>query len=266
MSGPGIVATSGRKTAGKITSGGAVRASKIVTITTTTAHGLGQGQQVLISDVPDKSFNGRFAIKQVPSSTTFTYFQNAVDATSGPGAVSTPGGCSYKRSAVFQVLDQAFVQPSTAGASLRSGKAPTSDVTLDMWTEVMNEAEQDVKDEAKDKARASRQASQGLGQNRSSRLAAVSAKNRNKLANGLLIMHRQLDPDFYPEPNTPRRLHRPQRQLVSPGPPSSVWSQKRYRRVTYSRRQINWAPAALPAMARFLESAATMNQIHVIWG
>jgi len=216
-SGPGIVATAGRDPAGKITNGGAVRASKIVTITTATAHVLVKGQQVLISDVPDKSFNGRFAIKKVPSATTFTYSQNDVDATSGPGTVSTPGGSSYKRSGVFQVLDQAFVQPAkrSAGASLKSGKVPTGNVTLDMWTEVMNEAERDVTVDAKDIARAQGKPRKDWDKIGAAAWAATSSKNRNKLANGLLVMHRQLDPDFYPEPNTTDSTSAPTAKTVS---------------------------------------------------
>jgi hypothetical protein len=201
-SGPGIVATAGRDPVAKIASDGAVRASNIVTIQTTTDHKLGPGQQVLISGVSDKSFNGRFVIKTA-STTTFTYSQKGADATSGPGTVSTPGGSSYKRSAAWQVIDQAFLQPSkgTAGASLRAGKAPTSDVVLDMWVEMMNEAERDVGDEAIGKARAQGKPRKDWDTIAKAAWTAVSAKDRNKLANGLLVMHRQLDPDFYPEPN-----------------------------------------------------------------
>jgi hypothetical protein len=101
------------------------------------------------------------------------------------------------------VVDQAFLQPSkgAAGASLRAGTAPTSDVVLDMWAEMMNEAERDVRIEAKDKARAQGKPRKDWDKIATAAWAAVSAKNRNLLANGLLVMHRQLDPDFYPEPN-----------------------------------------------------------------
>src|SRR5437879_5427203 len=68
-------------------SNGAVRASNIVTITTTSPHGLTQGQTVVISGVTDTNFNGTFIIASVPSTTTFTYSQIGADATSGNGSV-----------------------------------------------------------------------------------------------------------------------------------------------------------------------------------
>ena len=70
-------------------SSGAVRAANVVTITTTSPHGLGTGQSVTISGVSDSSFNGTFTIAAVPSKTTFTYAQTDPDATSGGGIVST---------------------------------------------------------------------------------------------------------------------------------------------------------------------------------
>ena len=72
-----------------IASNGAVRASGVVTITTTSPHGLSTGQSVTISAVSDKSFNGTFTVATVPSTTTFTYAQTgSSDATSGSGTVS----------------------------------------------------------------------------------------------------------------------------------------------------------------------------------
>ncbi len=72
-----------------VSGNGAVRAANVVTITTTSAHGLSASQVVTISGVSDTSFNGTFAIATVPSSTTFTYAQTAADATSGGGSVTT---------------------------------------------------------------------------------------------------------------------------------------------------------------------------------
>jgi tetratricopeptide (TPR) repeat protein/ankyrin repeat protein len=70
-------------------SNGAVRATNVVTITTTSPHGLGAGQAVTISGVSDSSFNGTFTIATVPSTTAFTYAQTGPAATSGGGTVST---------------------------------------------------------------------------------------------------------------------------------------------------------------------------------
>src|SRR6266581_1558088 len=71
-----------------IASNGAARATNVVTVTTTMAHGLTAGQTVVIAGVADTSFNGTFTISTVPSTTTFTYAQTGTNATSGGGTVS----------------------------------------------------------------------------------------------------------------------------------------------------------------------------------
>jgi len=75
---------------------GAVRAANVVTITTTSAHGLSVGQGVTISGVADTSFDGTFVVCGpptagciTPTTTTFTYQQIAPPATSGGGTVGT---------------------------------------------------------------------------------------------------------------------------------------------------------------------------------
>lgn len=72
-----------------ITGTGAVRASNVVTITTTAAHNLVVGEPVTIAGVTDTSFNGLFTIASVPSTTTFTFSQAGSNATSGNGTVTT---------------------------------------------------------------------------------------------------------------------------------------------------------------------------------
>jgi len=64
---------------------GAVRASNVVTITTTASHGANPGDYVTIAGVTDSSFNGSFYIASTPAPTTFTYAQTATDAGSGAG-------------------------------------------------------------------------------------------------------------------------------------------------------------------------------------
>lgn len=71
-------------------SGGAVRSANVVTITTTSAHGLSVGQSVTISGVTDSSFNGAFTVTSTPSGTAFAYSQAGPNATSGSGTVSAP--------------------------------------------------------------------------------------------------------------------------------------------------------------------------------
>jgi YVTN family beta-propeller protein len=71
-----------------IASNGAVRAANVATITTTAAHNLASSQSVSIAGVTDATFNGTFIVTAVPSSTTFTYAQSGLDATSGGGTVT----------------------------------------------------------------------------------------------------------------------------------------------------------------------------------
>ena len=77
-----------------IVANAAVRASNVVTITTSTAHNLRKGGTVSITGIDDASFDslpgafdsGFFPITSVPTPTTFTYEQTGPDATSGNGA------------------------------------------------------------------------------------------------------------------------------------------------------------------------------------
>src|SRR5713226_4663491 len=80
--------TNGNVQVATIASNGAARATNVVTITTTMAHGLTAGQTVVIAGVTDSSFNGTFTISTVPSTTTFTYAQTGTNGTSGGGTVS----------------------------------------------------------------------------------------------------------------------------------------------------------------------------------
>lgn len=74
-----------------IVTGGAVRATNVVTITTLTQHHLLVNHLVRIDFVTDSSFNGVFAITAIISPTSFTYTQVAPDAVSGEGHVFTDG-------------------------------------------------------------------------------------------------------------------------------------------------------------------------------
>jgi hypothetical protein len=68
---------------------GAVRATNVVTIKTTAAHGFVVGQYVTIAGVTDASFNGTFVIATTPLSTTLTYAQTGAGATSGGGTATS---------------------------------------------------------------------------------------------------------------------------------------------------------------------------------
>ncbi|MGH7143970.1 MAG: beta strand repeat-containing protein [Planctomycetota bacterium] len=63
---------------------GLSRVSNLVTVTTAAAHGYTTGDIIYIAGADDTSFNGTFQIT-VASSTTFTYAQTGVDATSENG-------------------------------------------------------------------------------------------------------------------------------------------------------------------------------------
>jgi hypothetical protein len=65
----------------------AVRSGQVTTIETTTDHGISAGSTVSVAGVTDTSFNGQFIVLSVPTSTTFTYSQVDVDATSTSGTV-----------------------------------------------------------------------------------------------------------------------------------------------------------------------------------
>lgn len=71
--------------------GGAVRATNVVTITTTAAHGLAVGDRVdvaAVTPVGATDFNGEFVVASVPSTTTFTYAQILANDTGGSGTVT----------------------------------------------------------------------------------------------------------------------------------------------------------------------------------
>ncbi len=55
--------------------------TNVATLTTTAAHGLAIGMQVVISGV-DATFNGEYRVKAVPTTTTFTYDKTAADVAS----------------------------------------------------------------------------------------------------------------------------------------------------------------------------------------
>jgi hypothetical protein len=115
--GPLTVADAAAETAKTVAASptGAVRASGIVTITTTTAHAMLAGQTVTIAGATNSSFNGVFVIASVPSITTLTFLQAGADATSGAGtATLTPQiSAGVHKVAVFFKTRQGYLtQPS----------------------------------------------------------------------------------------------------------------------------------------------------------
>lgn len=95
--------------------GGAVRASNVVTITTSALHGFVAGERVRINGVnggEGTAFNGAFTIATVPSTTSFTYSQAGSNATGN--TVTTPTAASFLANSKQQVR---YTVPSNHGFS-----------------------------------------------------------------------------------------------------------------------------------------------------
>jgi LysM repeat protein len=119
---------------------GAVRASGVTTITTTTPHGLNSGNTVVISGVADNTFNGLYTVASVVSPTVFTYAQTGEpDSTSGGGTagdlpqtdtstLSAPQLFSFTLNAGnFNILSQ---QNGRAGVSITRNLSLLSDSSI----------------------------------------------------------------------------------------------------------------------------------------
>lgn len=67
----------------------AVRASNVITVTTTDHHGFANGDSVVIAGVSVSSMNGTYVITSVPTDHTFTYANSGTNATGTGGTAST---------------------------------------------------------------------------------------------------------------------------------------------------------------------------------
>ncbi len=109
---------------------GAVRRANVVTVTTTTAHGLARGMHATIGGVTDASFNGTFLIQSAPTSTTFTYNQTAASATSGNGAVSFQGASNLIEA--IGIVNYVSVFDAMGFSTLNGGPAVIT--ALQVWS------------------------------------------------------------------------------------------------------------------------------------
>ncbi len=73
----------------RISATGLHRSQNVITVTTTSAHGLRRGEKIAVAGVKDRSFNGSFYVASTPAAKTFTYAQADAKASSGKGTVST---------------------------------------------------------------------------------------------------------------------------------------------------------------------------------
>jgi len=67
----------------------AIRASNVITVTTTDHHGFANGDSVVIAGVSVSSMNGTYVITSVPTDDTFTYANSGTNATGTGGTAST---------------------------------------------------------------------------------------------------------------------------------------------------------------------------------
>ncbi len=112
--------------------GGAVRASAIVTITTQAPHGLVPLDVVFIQSVTDVSFNGTYQVVSVPTSTTFTYLQvGSPDATSGTGYLDQIAqGDVYTDTVLMPMMNAAY---RNVQRKLLEDGSPTATITYEWF-------------------------------------------------------------------------------------------------------------------------------------
>lgn len=113
-----------------ITSTGAVRSGNAVTIMTAAAHGLQIGNIIQVASVSDTSFNGTQTVVSVPTSTTFTYNQAAVNASSGNGTVAILIQGDWATDAVLIPFANAAYRKLQRRMGIAGSKSETSEVIL----------------------------------------------------------------------------------------------------------------------------------------
>jgi hypothetical protein len=107
---------------------GATENGYLVTITTTTAHGISAGQNVTISGVGVSGYDGTFPVVAIPTSTTFTYIAGASGlAASGGGTAASATVTITTTSAHGFVVGQ-LVTTSGIGISGYNGAFPVASV------------------------------------------------------------------------------------------------------------------------------------------
>lgn len=109
---------------------GASRAGNIVTITTSSPHGLQIGSIVQVASVSDSSFNGSQTVLDVPSPTTFTYQQTGSTATSGNGTVSILIQGDWATDAVLLPFANKAYRKVQMRLSQGGSKTMTNDIVL----------------------------------------------------------------------------------------------------------------------------------------
>ena len=107
---------------------GATENGFLVTITTTSAHGLSAGQSVTISGVGVSSYNGTFPVVAAPNSTTFTYIAGASGLAASGGGTAASATATIQTAAAHGFVVGQLVTTNGIGVSAYNGTFPVTTV------------------------------------------------------------------------------------------------------------------------------------------
>ncbi len=107
---------------------GAAENGFLVTITTTSPHGLSAGQSATISGVAVTGYNGTFPIVAVPSSTQFTYIAGASGLVASGGGTSASATATIQTTTAHGLVVGQLVNTSGIGISGYNGTFPITAV------------------------------------------------------------------------------------------------------------------------------------------
>jgi hypothetical protein len=100
---------------------GATENGFLVTITTTTAHGMTAGQSVSVSGVGVSGYNGTFPVVAVPSSTQFTYIAGASGLAASGGGTAASATATIQTTAVHGFVVGQLVTTAGVGVAGYNG-------------------------------------------------------------------------------------------------------------------------------------------------
>ena len=105
---------------------GATENGFLVTITTTSAHGLAAGQSVTISGVGVSGYNGTFPVVATPSTTTLTYIAGASGLAASGGGTSAGATATIQTTSAHGFVVGQLVTTSGVGVSGYNGTFPVT--------------------------------------------------------------------------------------------------------------------------------------------
>jgi hypothetical protein len=107
---------------------GAVENGFLVTITTSTAHGLSAGQSATVSGVGVFGYNGTFPVVAVPSGTQFTYIAGASGLAASGGGTSASATATIQTSSAHGLAVGQLVTTAGIGVAGYNGTFPVAGV------------------------------------------------------------------------------------------------------------------------------------------